>query len=1273
MYKRGLSAILAVAMTISVLPPLPASALENDEPFPYTLFADSAKDGAITINADNVCLNGSVVTNGSIETTASNFNVNGQRIEHAQHAMVYAFGKLDEAYFDSDNVLTYESDYVVENVNISPNTPIVSAGSISMKGNINLNTQLKAEEDILISGGSCNANNAALISHHGDIYIESTNFGFAGLIYAPHGDIVIDSSSMSLNNVVVIGQTITIDTLDLNVNHNPNAANVIGTISEESNDQHNDADNYFYAIGAYSEETSTINIAWSGSDLPVAVDILASTDGENYSSVATITDATSYAYPVEDDFVSTYFKVSYTDAKGNAVESIPFRAVVTDDGIKIDYPDSDDDGIVDLLESILGTAPDKKDTDEDGLTDSQELNITGTSPTEYDSVQKRISDADADSDDDGISNIVEIGLGTDPQIRDSDNDGLADGEEVNTYLIDPLLEDSDGDSLTDGFEVRYGLDPLLSYTDGIADAERKIEQSISAESPVFRKVNISDSPYEMSISIRTNGDAERGMAISESGYSASLENDAQIGNINDIVLSDACEPETIRLEYAIKEDYRSNTLNKYTEYEDMQGIRRLCVFKYYDEIGMMLPLETQYDLENNIVYADVDSMGTYSVMDLEKWFDMFGITSQNLRNNTEKPNNTGDGWWSYDTLQAETEQPGQMFSKQYNTAASVQTTEAFGETVTFNGSRYELFDEDLTWKDAKAFCESRGGHLAVITSADELNAIKTMISNHGTSEVYWIGGTDEQTEGEWNWITDETFAFTNWCENGPNNYTGDNKNGEDYLGMMRVQTSWANPYEWNDFTNETTLSSGFLCEWEDYTPSEYTAIVGLNYKKVTLLGPITKNGATDSDSDTLTDWQEIDTRYIKVAANGSITLPTVQYLISHAEINIDNILNFAGNNSAARDAMFRAVLKCQVLPCLSDPTLKDTDSDSLNDNIDNLPLIKADNRFSLCSSSDYEVMPENTFVNERWCQSNDEYNTLVKEEIANRINNLYSYPIRGLTALLTLLFTDTKGCAADFGISILTSHLCSSTLAFLSDTSFENAGYLSLAPEALEHYFLGTGTGVHYSQEDICDLILSSQNNIDHLIYNITKSMQFAEHVAQYDRNVYFSTTPDANLKLSCYDDKGQNCVFGLYQIQPNGHRSGKYNNSRHVDWHNTVGESFCGISACVSYQNGVYKMKYRYYLNDIYEWVNIGRFDDIGTVLHFFHEMGYAKQYLIDGFFEGEITWKEGDSALDKDVYDSIMNTMHEIQGFYAYLYDESDEYYEKSQVFPFDYRKVN
>lgn len=41
---------------------------------------------------------------------------------------------------------------------------------------------------------------------------------------------------------------------------------------------------------------------------------------------------------------------------------------------------------------------------------------------------------------------------TDPQLQDSDGDGLTDGEEIHTYQTDPLLCDTDGDGLGDGLE-----------------------------------------------------------------------------------------------------------------------------------------------------------------------------------------------------------------------------------------------------------------------------------------------------------------------------------------------------------------------------------------------------------------------------------------------------------------------------------------------------------------------------------------------------------------------------------------------------------------------------------------------------------------------------------------------------------------------------------------------------------------------------------------------------------------------------------------------------
>ncbi|NKF49228.1 PQQ-binding-like beta-propeller repeat protein [Shewanella sp. WXL01] len=91
--------------------------------------------------------------------------------------------------------------------------------------------------------------------------------------------------------------------------------------------------------------------------------------------------------------------------------------------------------------------------------------------------QYGLSDADAsdaalDSDNDGLTNLREFNLRLNPQVADTDSDGISDGDEVDVYKTDPLNLDSDADGLTDGEEVNtYGTDPLNSDSDadGLTD------------------------------------------------------------------------------------------------------------------------------------------------------------------------------------------------------------------------------------------------------------------------------------------------------------------------------------------------------------------------------------------------------------------------------------------------------------------------------------------------------------------------------------------------------------------------------------------------------------------------------------------------------------------------------------------------------------------------------------------------------------------------------------------------------------------------------------
>ena len=72
----------------------------------------------------------------------------------------------------------------------------------------------------------------------------------------------------------------------------------------------------------------------------------------------------------------------------------------------------------------------------------------------------------SDDDQDGLNNSLEAQAGTRPDIADTDEDGLNDGDEVNTWKTNPVIADTDGDGLKDGDETEKGIDPLKKDTDG---------------------------------------------------------------------------------------------------------------------------------------------------------------------------------------------------------------------------------------------------------------------------------------------------------------------------------------------------------------------------------------------------------------------------------------------------------------------------------------------------------------------------------------------------------------------------------------------------------------------------------------------------------------------------------------------------------------------------------------------------------------------------------------------------------------------------------------
>lgn len=133
------------------------------------------------------------------------------------------------------------------------------------------------------------------------------------------------------------------------------------------------------------------------------------------------------------------------------------------------------------------------------------------------------------------------------------------------------------------------------------------------------------------------------------------------------------------------------------------------------------------------------------------------------------------------------------------------------KSVSYNGHTYERYDENMSWSSAKATCEILGGHLATVSNADENEAIKSLISN-GSRVSYFLGATDEETEGVWKWVDGSNWSYTNWTIGEPNNGGGSSKGVQNYLAIYSKSDVFG---LWDDHWDFHNLDDvGFVCEYD---------------------------------------------------------------------------------------------------------------------------------------------------------------------------------------------------------------------------------------------------------------------------------------------------------------------------------------------------------------------------------------------------------------------------------------------------------------------------
>lgn len=311
-------------------------------------------------------------------------------------------------------------------------------GNIDLTGNRYIKTALKSMSNMSICCEALNTSDAILFSKYGDITIRCKNASICGLIYAPFGNVTISSETLNLNSVVIIAQTVTLEAPSININYSKRAGDIIGLDSEPL-------------------------------DIPVEEWVYMKDENEN-----TIPD---------------FFEIKENYSK---------------------LLDTDGDTLPDVIEKYLGTDPQKSDSDDDTLPDNYELNYTRTSPLQKDTNANGILDSNEDLDKDSLSNYMEYLNNTDPNGIDTDNDGLTDGEELSIYKTNPNESDSDNDKLSDGDEKHLQTDPLNPDTNenGILDGDEKFYQQLACS------IEDIDSPItQVTIAMECNGNINSNTSI----------------------------------------------------------------------------------------------------------------------------------------------------------------------------------------------------------------------------------------------------------------------------------------------------------------------------------------------------------------------------------------------------------------------------------------------------------------------------------------------------------------------------------------------------------------------------------------------------------------------------------------------------------------------------------------------------------------------------------------------------------------------------------------
>lgn len=537
-------------------------------------------------------------------------------------------------------------------------------------------------------------------------------------------------------------------------------------------------------------------------------------------------------------------------------------------------------------------------------------------------------------------------------MTDSDGDGLPDDIEAD-YGTDPLNADTDGDTMLDGYKLIVGLDPLNPRTFGYPDEEYRYEYAVEADSDLLAPINSNNEQYQMSVVLEGSGGAISELVVRDSAYSNVIRQDYTLGCVPEILLLDDEKEDGItgmELSFKINDNYISDE----EDVEELRGLGRYNIFKYIEELNFLCPVNTTEDEESRCIKAMVDGIGTYCVVDMKLWLNTIGFEAAAAEETAGiEPDSIvrmmdlkGSGVnYNLDTIDIafciNSNDTEELWDDELDAIKAEIGKICKGIKHEGRSARFYLIDQN-----GKVVCNRYGEPYATSASEFEgmLHTLKTTLSTEKTlnkqidtlldvkmrvnayKAVVFLGGgivTEDRNLSVIQKIADSNIrglAVWPWWETG------------DWYDLLAGKTGG------QVFTNYFNFANDVLNYIYTYIPDVpdviYHTITSHNLNTIKLEKPLVCKGDTDTDRDSLTDWEEVDQKQVQLI-NGIVLLPSLkEYIATNSDVipwYVEWIEKYQDMTNKNGDRFIEIISRIYILPVVSDPVSEDGDGDGILD------------------------------------------------------------------------------------------------------------------------------------------------------------------------------------------------------------------------------------------------------------------------------------------------------------------------------------------------------